>query len=389
MTAIADPSLTPTPRPPTRVDRLRETLTELGPIGLLPLVLLGGLAGVQQFDIVAFGVLSPDIRDTFHLSTGGITVIASLTGALPIVAAVFLGYFGDKANRIRLTGYAGVLWGITAIFTGLAPVLIVLIVARTIGGVGNLTTETISPSLLSDYYPPKAFGRVFGFFRFATHGLGVAAGPLAGVIASLMGWRVAFIVLAVPTFALVAALAWLREPARGASQGVAGTEEKLPTLMEGYRRVRAIRTARRTWLAAFLFGGGTLPFATLLGTFFKNVYHYGDTTRGEISILYGLGGLVGIVVGAVLTQRAVAAGRLNRLPVINGAMILEFAVGTLIMVSVPNAAVAIAAAGILTLGVIGFLPAYTTLVALVAPPRLRAQTYAWTLLFYEIGRAHV
>jgi len=35
-------------------------------------------------------VLSPDIRDTFHLSNAGIDAVASLTAAVPIVFAVVL-----------------------------------------------------------------------------------------------------------------------------------------------------------------------------------------------------------------------------------------------------------------------------------------------------------
>jgi len=37
------------------------------------------------------------------------------------------------------------------------------------------------------------------------------------------------------------------------------------------------------------------------------------------------------------------------------------------------------------MGVIGFLPAYQTMVALVAPPRLRSQAFAWSLFWYALG----
>ncbi|HET6793209.1 MAG TPA: ATP-binding cassette domain-containing protein, partial [Acidimicrobiales bacterium] len=50
-----------------------------------------------------------------------------------------------------------------------------------------------------------------------------------------------------------------------------------------------------------------------------------------------------------------------------------------------NLGVSIAMAAILSIGAAGFLPAYTTLVSLVAPPRLRAQAFAWSLLWYALG----
>lgn len=365
--------------------RTRNLLAAVGTTGLLPLGLLIGLATVTGFDSSAFGILSPDIQRTFHISTGSITTIASLTGAVPIVFSVYLGYLGDRMNRIWLSAIAGVLWGITAIFTGLAPALIILIIARLVGGIGLLTSETIYLSLLSDYYQPQSLGVVFGSYRFWGQGLGLAAGPLAGYIASFAGWRVAFVALAVPTFVFVGLLKLLKEPERGVSLGLMPQGPNKMSLIEGYRRVKAIRVAKPTWLAAFLFGGGTLPFATLINTFFKNVYHFGDAARGDVAVVFGLGGLAGIALGGALTQRLITRFRFRDLPKYNGYFIMEFALGVLIMISVHSVYVAILGATVLSFGVTGFLPIYTTLVSIISPPTLRAQTYGWTLLFYGLG----
>src|SRR5881296_216513 len=113
--------------------RVTRFVADLGPVGLVPLVVLIGLAGVQNFDLVAFGVLAPDIRHTFHVSSGTITAIAGLTAAIPIFFAVVLGFYGDRRNRVRLGAVAAVFWGITALLSGLAPVLWLLVVARMLG----------------------------------------------------------------------------------------------------------------------------------------------------------------------------------------------------------------------------------------------------------------
>jgi len=367
--------------------RLQAFVTDTGAAGIWPLLVLMALAGVQNFDLVAFGVLSPDIRDTFGLSNAGIDAIASLTAAVPVAFAVFLGYFGDRTNRVRLTTFAAVLYGAMAVLTGLAPALAVLVIARIAGGTGFLSSETISPSLLSDYYPPKMLGSVFGTYRFGSYGLSLVGAGLAGVMGSVIGWRATYVLLALPTLALVVGVrVLLREPERGAVQGLsAGGGERERTIGESFRRIRAIRTLRRTWTAAFLFGAGTLPFSTLLSTFFKDVYHQGDAARGVIATVYGLGGLLGIGIGAWLSQRVVRTGELRKLALINGLMILEFAVGIVLMAGVPVFAVSVIAAGLLSIGAFGFLPAYTTLVSVVAPARVRAQAFGWSLLFYSLG----
>jgi ABC-type branched-subunit amino acid transport system ATPase component/predicted MFS family arabinose efflux permease len=371
---------------PTLSDRVRQFVVDAGPVGVVPLVVIVLLAAVQQFDLVAFGVLSPDIRRAFHVSNGTITVVASLTLAVPIFLAFLIGYLGDRVNRIRLSVALALLWGVTAVFTGLAPALAILVIARLIGGVGLIGAETVYPGLLADYYPPRSLGTVFGVFRVGGQGLALLGGSLAGVIAAVMGWRATFVVLAVPTFVFaIVARALLQEPSRGSSQGVSGTAERVGTIREGFRRVRAIPTLKRTWFGAFLFGGGTIPFATLLNTFFKDVYHLGDASRGLITTLFGVGGLVGIALGGVLTQRAVRTGQPRRLALITGLMIVEFALGIVVMAGVPVFAVAVAAAAVLSVGAFGFLPSYTSMVSLVAPPRLRSQAFAWSLFFYSSG----
>ena len=353
--------------------------------GLMPLIILIGFSAVIGFDQQAFGVLAPDIRKTFHISTGTTDTIATLTAAVPILFSVPVGFLGDKRNRLGLTAICGVLWGVTAILTGLAPVIALLILARSVGGIGFLATETVSPSLLADYYAPEGLGTIFGGYRFLGQGFGLAAGPVAGVIAAIFNWRVAFVVLAVPTFVFVALLRLLREPQRGLSLGFSLAGPTKMSLGEGYRRVRAIRTARRTWFAAFLFGAGTLPFTTLLSTFFKDVYHYGDTRRGELALLFGLTGLVGVFVGGVVAQRLVGSLRFRLMPVANALFIAEFAVGIVLMAATHNALLSIVGAGLAGVGGVGFLPIYTTLVAIIVPPFLRAQAYGWTLLFYGLG----
>ncbi|HEX5265425.1 MAG TPA: MFS transporter, partial [Acidimicrobiales bacterium] len=290
-----------------------------GQTGLVPLAILVGFSAVISFDQQAFAVLAPDIRSTFHISTGTTDTIASLTAAVPIIFSVYLGYLGDRTNRLTLTAVCGLLWGVTAIFTGLAPLLVVLVLARSIGGIGFLATETVAPSLLADYYAPDGLGTIFGGYRFLGQGFGLAAGPLAGVIAAIFNWRVSFVVLAVPTFVFVVLLRVLHEPARGLSLGLSLSGPGKLSVMEGYRRVRAIRTARRTWASAFLFGAGTLPFLTLLSTFFKDVYHYGDTRRGELAVLYGITGLIGVACGGIVAQRLTGSGRVRLMPVANAA----------------------------------------------------------------------
>jgi MFS family permease len=358
--------------------------------------LLVGLAVTQGFDVAAFGVLAPEIRHTFHLDNAGIDAVTSLTAAIPVMCAVFLGYFGDRGNRIKLTAGGAILWGIAAIFTGLAPVLIVLVVARLAGGVGLAASQTIYPSLLSDFYPPEGLAQIFTVFWIGSAGLGLVGSPLAGWLGTLVGWRPTFVVLAIPTFICAAVLMRaLKEPPRRpviptgadlpALPGMGGSVRFEGTIRDGFKGVRSIRTLRRTWVSAFLFGAGTIPLATLVSDFFHDVYHVDATSRGGIGALLGLFGLMGIVLGGLVAQRLLASQRTDRFPIFSGLCVTEFGLFAFLMANVHSLAWSIAAACALAIGAIGFLPTYAIFVSIISPPHLRSQAYAWSLFFYALG----
>ena len=377
---------------PPALGRLGAFVSSLGSAGLLPLVVLCAIAAVDEFDQVAFGALSPEIRTFFNLSNATFILIVSLSGALSILAAAPLGYIADKHNRVRIAQIAALIWGFASLGTGLAPVLGVLIAARFVAGVGRLVNEPVHPSLLADYYPPAVLPTVFGVHRFAII-FGSIAGPIAGVIAiafsgsSVAEWRPVFVILGLPIFVILLFSARMREPARGATidPDHAASATELFRFGEAYRRLRAIQTFKRTWVAAFFFGAGVLPLASFLSLFFQDIYGMGPVGRGFMVMLRGAGGAVGLVLGARVTRYFQKRDRVEQLPLVIGAMIISFAVGLVGMALSPWLLGSVIFAFLLSVGASGFLPPYLTQVALVAPPRIRSQGYAYSLLFFAAG----
>ena len=315
---------------------LRDLSTVVGDAGLGPVLILMAVSAVERFDSSAFGILGPEIRKTFHLSNQTFVPIATLTGLLPLLLSVPMGYWSDRTNRVRLSWIGAIVWGVTAIATGLSPFVWFLAIARIAGGSGQLVNEVTHPSLLSDYYPPEALAPAYSFYGIAAGAVGLVAGPIAGVLGQRVGWRTTFVVLALPTFVLAAVVMRLKEPARGQSLGLVQPDEERTSMSEAFRRLRAVRSLRRTWLAAAFFGAGTASFSTYLSLFFNDVYHVKPAARGYIAALFGVVGLVGLAVGGKLSQDQVRADRPQRLPVINGLMIIEFAIGIFLMAIAPN-----------------------------------------------------
>ncbi len=363
---------------------LRSLATDVGPAGLFPVLVLLGLHGVERFDLIAFGVLGPEIRDAFGLSNAEYVPITTFTALLPLLFSVPLGRLADRRNRVSITRWGGLVWGATSVAVGLAPAVAFLVLFRFLGGVGNTVNEVAHPSLLADYYPPNRLAAAFSAYRFGGATFGLVAAPVAGVLGQLAGWRVTFVALAVPTFVFVLLTARMTEPGRGTSLGL--TQDTTGAgFAESFRMLSRVRSLRRTWWAAVLFGAGTVPFATYLSLFFNDVYDVSPSVRGAISAIFAVGGLAGLVLGGKLSQDQVNRGRPAWLSLVNGGMVLEFAVGILLMAVLPGMALGVLAVTFLSIGAAGYLPAYQTMVALVVPPRLRSQAFAWSLIFYLAG----
>src|SRR4051812_29292809 len=183
---------------------LAEVRDAAGPVGLLPLLILLGVSAAERFDASAYGVLGPEIRHGFGLDNSQYQAIAGLAAIVPLLLAVPIGVYADRTNRVRLARWGALVWGVTCIGTGLAPAIGLFVLFRIAGGSGQTVNQPVHPSLLSDYYPPAALAPVFSFYLLAPAAIGVLSGPLAGGVSGIFGWRLAFILLALPTFALVA-----------------------------------------------------------------------------------------------------------------------------------------------------------------------------------------
>ena len=355
---------------------------------VLPLGVLVGLNFVDEFDRVAFAALTPEIRDAFDLSDTGIQAVALVSGVFTLLAALPLGILSDRFNRVRIAVIAAVLWAVCAVFTGIVPVLWLLVAVRLGSGLGRIINEVVHPSLLQDYYARESHPRVFGVHR-AANAAGAIAGPIAGIIGAQLNWQAAFFALAIPTGFFLAMAVKLREPLRGESIDAdlaadAASEGHVP-YAEARRQLFAVATLRRLWVGAFFFGIAGLPLAEVLSLFFEDVYGYGPEGRGVVQFLFGAGEVVGLLVGVRFAAKAAASGESGRQAVITGTAFVGFGAGLVLMAATPWSLGSAIFAFVLSIGYGAWQPSYFSLVGQVAPPRVRSQAYAWAILIYGVG----
>ena len=183
---------------------------------------LGVLTGVNLLNYVdryiPAGAL-PLILATFGASDAKGGLLQSMFMLPYAIVSPLAGALGDRSRRFAIAGAGVLIWSAATFGSGLAPTFAILLAARIVIGVGEASYTVVTPSLLSDYYPPARRGRVLAFF-YAAIPVGSAIGfAVGGVVGKHLGWRWAFYLAGVPGVVLALVLLAFRDPIRGAKDG--------------------------------------------------------------------------------------------------------------------------------------------------------------------------
>ncbi len=182
-----------------------------------PMWVLGLVIGIDTTDQSIVRGIVPQLKSAFHVGDFDIGLLLSAFVLVNGVVTLPAGYLADRWRRSRTIGTTVIGWSLISALGAAAWNFPVLVAIRGLLGFGEGITEPSANSLLADYYQLEERGRAFSIQQclfFLGYGLGVALG---GAIARNMGWRMAFLVSAIPGL-FIAALAWrLREPKRGES----------------------------------------------------------------------------------------------------------------------------------------------------------------------------
>ena len=382
------------------LDRLRGWRDEWRPAAItmgapaFPLFVLFGLNAVDELDRAAFAVLLPNIRDHFGLTDAGALAIVSVTTIAVLLIEVPLSFYVDRANRVRIATVGAAIWALFSVGTGLAVSVVMLVAMRIGAGGGRAVVTPTHSSLLSDYYQPAARVKVFSAHRQA-NSLGQIVGPLAGgILAYFFGWRLPFILFAIPTAVFVVLGLRLREPVRGVHERrAAGADEATAQVEDQHERVWStmrvlyrVRTIRRIWAAVPFLGIALFAVPNLLSLVYEDVYGLNSAARGAIAA--GVEPLQ--VVGVFLAMPRVA-----KIAMTNPGYLLRFVaiigvvdgVLLVILAYAPHVSVAIAMHALLAASIGTLAPAFFAMLSIVAPPRVRAAAFSTISVFAIPGIA--
>ncbi len=275
--------------------------------GRFALALLLAVNLLNYIDRQVLYAVFPLIKADLLLSDTALGLLGSAFMVCYMVSAPLLGWLGDRMSRVKLASGGLIVWSLATAASGLAPGYRTLLAARTSVGIGEASFGTVSPGLLSDYFPKERRGRILSYFYLAIP-VGSALGYLlGGTLGQNFGWHAAFLIVGVPGLVLALPLWFLREPLRGATDERAA--KKGAPLQRNYRALFTNRSfiTNTLTMAAMTFALGGL--AQWVPTFLYRIHglsvEKGNILFGSVTVLAGITGtLTGGWLGDRLQQKS-------------------------------------------------------------------------------------
>jgi len=211
------------------------------------------LTALNVMDRQVLAALAEPVKAEFGLSDTVMGILlGSAFGFAHFVAMVPAGRLADRGSRRNVLSGGLFLWSALTAVTGLVAAAWQLFVTRVGVAIGETVGSGPAQSLLSDYFPVDRRGGALSIH--ASGGtLGAMIGSALGAtIGQAFGWRWAFVFFGVPGLLLaVVLLTTVREPARGATDGI-DADEAVPPLREVLSTMLRLRSFRHLLVAGSL-----------------------------------------------------------------------------------------------------------------------------------------
>ncbi|WP_176079825.1 MFS transporter [Paraburkholderia tropica] len=280
------------------------------------IALLLFLAGaINYMDRAALGVVAPILNHDLNMTPAQLGVVFSSFFVGYSLFAFIGGYFADRFGPHRVFSFAMGGWSLVCGLTSTATGFASLLVLRTLFGFGEGPMNSTTNRTITNWFPREETASIIGF-TFSGQTVGSAiTGPIVGFTALALGWRAAFVVIA------VLGLVWLVAWRILGSDRPADNRRVQPAELELIQasRQRAHATSEESadvslktllmrpstlGLAAGLFAGNYMlyVFISWMPSYFTQQLHLSIKTMSLVSMIPWLCGGIGFFGGGIVTD---------------------------------------------------------------------------------------
>jgi MFS family permease len=211
---------------------------------------------INFIDRQILSILVGDIKRDLSVSDAQIGFLYGT--AFAVFYALFgipLGRLADSWYRGRLMALGLALWSSMTAFSGFANSFAMLATARIGVGIGEASASPAAYSMISDWFPKERRATALSIYSSGLYIGGALSLPIGGFVVArwngaypdpalaplgLAGWQAAFLSVGLPGLLLALWVLTLREPQRGASDGLAQPIVRLNAWREFGRELVAI-----------------------------------------------------------------------------------------------------------------------------------------------------
>jgi MFS family permease len=190
------------------------------------IIVLAAILGLSGADAATVGASASELRAGLHITNTDIGLLVAVSSLVGAVASLPFGVLADRVTRTRVLGVTIVTWGAAMLWSATAADFTELLWTRLFLGAVTASAGPMVASLVGDWFGSWERGRIYGVIlagEYVGAGIGFA---ITGNVAAL-SWRAAFVILALPAFALALVVWRLHEPERG-GKGVLASDKGHP-----------------------------------------------------------------------------------------------------------------------------------------------------------------
>ena len=190
-------------------------------------------------DRQVISILAEDIKRDLGLRDDQLGFLyGTAFGVFYSLFGIPIGRLADNWNRVRLMTVGLALWSAMTALSGLSRTGGQLAAARVGVGIGEATASPSAYSLISDYFPKRLRATALAIYSAGLYVGGGCSLLIGGLIVQnwnraypgggpwgLAGWQAAFLAVGIPGLLLAMWVATLREPIRGAVEGLPPPEK--------------------------------------------------------------------------------------------------------------------------------------------------------------------
>ncbi|MFJ4256345.1 MFS transporter [Pseudomonas monteilii] len=163
---------------------------------------------INYVDRAALSIAMPFITQDYHLTPAEKGLIFSSFFFGYALFCFVGGYFADRFGPKRVLTWSMSFWSVLCGSTALAFNFWSLLIVRALFGVGEGPVSTTANKAINSWFPIAERARAIGIAQAGGPLGGALAGPIVGFLALWLGWRIAFVVIAM--VGLLWAIAWWR-----------------------------------------------------------------------------------------------------------------------------------------------------------------------------------